>query len=101
MTKIDYMWEHQEAIEDAIREFYRKTYGDKYQSDLYMYITDDAPEFHTFCNVGGNSWLDDNHYVVCIHREDIENDETGEPDDWFDPYDVFCNFVEELENEEF
>lgn len=37
-----------------------------YQEDVYMYVDADGKgSLKLFQNVGGNSWLDDDHYTVC------------------------------------
>ncbi len=41
-----------------------------YQRDVYMYVDDDGnAELVLFTNVGGNSWLDDDHYCLTILPE--------------------------------
>lgn len=37
-----------------------------YQEDIYLYVDSDGNgSLELFQNVGGNSWLDDDHYTVC------------------------------------
>ena len=43
--------------QDAIEEL-------PYQVDIYLYIRDGKAELDDFVNVGGNSWLDDDHYLL-------------------------------------
>lgn len=41
-----------------------------YQEDIYLYIDDTGiGEIYIFPNVGGNSWLDDDHITVCCMSE--------------------------------
>lgn len=42
----------------------------RYQTDVYVYVEDDSvAEMCEFCNVGGNSWLNDDHYVLYVDGE--------------------------------
>ena len=42
----------------------------KYQEDVYLYIDDSGiGSISIFPNVGGNSWLDDDHITVCCMPE--------------------------------
>lgn len=42
----------------------------RYQTDVYVYVEDDSvTEMCEFCNVGGNSWLNDDHYVLYVDEE--------------------------------
>ena len=54
----------------------------QYQTDVYLYYNeeDKTAELDTFVNVGGNSWLDDDHYTIYCDNEHHE--------DWSDYY---CN----------
>lgn len=53
----------------------------RYQRDIYMYIDEDGQaRLDWFVNVGGNSWLDDDHillYVCLQHYEGIEDSIDG------------------------
>ena len=42
-----------------------------YQTDIYLYYNEEeqTAELHTFVNVGGNSWLDDDHYTIYTDKE--------------------------------
>lgn len=42
----------------------------QYQEDIYLYIDEDGiGTLETFTNVGGNSWLNDDHYTVhCMNQ---------------------------------
>lgn len=47
----------------------------RYQTDVYCYIDDEGnATLDEFVNVGGNSWRDDEHYVVCVDREHYESE---------------------------
>jgi len=54
----------------------------QYQTDVYLYFDRDTntATLDTFVNVGGNSWLNDDHYTIYRDREHHE--------DWSDHY---CN----------
>lgn len=54
----------------------------QYQTDVYLYFDRDTntATLDTFVNVGGNSWLNDDHYTIYCDREHHE--------DWSDYY---CN----------
>lgn len=42
----------------------------RYQTDVYLYIDDDGNgTLDTFVNVGGNSWLNDDHYTIYSDKE--------------------------------
>lgn len=44
-----------------------------YQIDLYLYLNDDGiAELEDFTNIGGNSWLNDDHYTLCVFREHLD-----------------------------
>ena len=47
----------------------------EYQTDVYLYIDKDTDiaRLDTFVNVGGNSWLNDDHLTVWIDRQHLEN----------------------------
>ncbi len=55
----------------------------RYQRDIYMYIDDDGhARLEWFDNVGGNSWIDDDHillYRCRQHYESIEDSIDGIP----------------------
>lgn len=46
-----------------------------YQTDVYLYINEEtgAGELCEFTNVGGNSWLDDDHITIWRDREHTES----------------------------
>lgn len=44
-----------------------------YQTDVYFYLDEDGrPYLDTFVNVGGNSWLNDDH--ICIYVDQQHNE---------------------------
>ena len=46
----------------------------QYQTDIYLYVNEDGSwELRDFVNVGGNSWLKDNHITVWCDKEHLEN----------------------------
>lgn len=54
-----------DKLEDFLEETFINTYGDDYETDVYLYISNNDYEVSTFTNVGGNSWLNDDH--ICIY----------------------------------
>lgn len=45
----------------------------QYQTDVYMYVDENGnATLDTFTNVGGNSWLNDNHYTIYTDKEHYE-----------------------------
>lgn len=46
----------------------------EYQTDVYLYYNKETQtaELDTFVNVGGNSWLDDDHYTIYADKEHYE-----------------------------
>lgn len=47
----------------------------QYQTDVYLYVDEatNTGELYEFTNVGGNSWLDDDHYVLYRDKQHNEN----------------------------
>lgn len=44
-----------------------------YQRDVYLYDRDGVGELYVFTNVGGNSWLNDDHYtLVCLPQTNTD-----------------------------
>ena len=44
-----------------------------YQRDVYLYDRDGVGELYVFTNVGGNSWLNDDHYtLVCLSQTNTD-----------------------------
>lgn len=59
----------------------------QYQTDVYLYFDRDTntATLDTFVNVGGNSWLNDDHYTIYRDREHYE--------DWSDYYTETSDFA--------
>lgn len=65
----------------------------QYQTDIYLYVNDDGSwELEDFVNVGGNSWLQDNHITVWRDQEHLEN--------WSDWYQTIREFSDMLDMSE-
>jgi hypothetical protein len=46
----------------------------EYQTDVYLYVNEDGTgELYEFTNVGGNSWLDDDHYTLYSDKQHYED----------------------------
>lgn len=47
----------------------------QYQTDIYLYYDaeNQTAELDTFVNVGGNSWLNDDHYTIYSDREHYDD----------------------------
>lgn len=60
----------------------------KYETDVYLYYDEDkqTAELSEFVNVGGNSWLDDDH--ITIYRDEVHFDDQY---DFFPEIDQFAN----------
>lgn len=69
-----------EQLTDMLIDFDKSL--NQYQTDVYLYYEDETQTatLDTFVNVGGNSWLDDDHYTIYRDREHY--------DGWED---YFCN----------
>lgn len=60
-----------------------------YQTDVYLYVDDNMNgTLDTFTNVGGNSWLNDDHYVLYTDKEHYE--------DWSDFFQTEAEIAEAL-----
>jgi len=85
------------TLDEYIKEEYKKTYGRTYDTDIYAYISDDETEvtFDDFINVGGNSWLDDDHFLLDTFKGGYYNiaDEFNSNDE-FVKYMIDCYNVE-------
>ena len=46
----------------------------RYQTDVYLYYDEEnqTAELDTFVNVGGNSWLNDDHYTIYCDKENYD-----------------------------
>lgn len=88
---------------DEVRETLIETIADletrknRYQTDIYLYIDENGHgTIDTFANVGGNSWLNDDHITIYTDREhyetkldDLQNGDGRGAWDWL---------IDELEN---
>lgn len=60
-----------EELADMLKQF--DIDRNSYQTDVYMYVDEDGnASLDTFTNVGGNSWLDDDHYCIYNDKEHYE-----------------------------
>lgn len=60
-----------EQLAELLKQFDKD--GNDYQTDVYMYVDDQGNGMlDTFVNVGGNSWLDDDHYTVYSDKAHYE-----------------------------
>ncbi len=66
--------------------------GNEYQTDVYLYYDEEnqTAELDTFVNVGGNSWLNDDHYTIYTDKEHYD-------DGVFSYYQNSCEIAEALE----
>lgn len=65
-----------EKIDNFILESYKKFYFTQNDVDIYMYINENEIELDTYENVGGNSWIDDDHltiYTIFPSNEQYED----------------------------
>ena len=45
-----------------------------YNTDVYLYVNEDGSGYlEDFTNVGGNSWLDDDHYVLFTDKQHYDD----------------------------
>lgn len=61
-----------DALYEEFVEMLKQFDKDKnsYQTDVYLYVDDNMNgTLDTFVNVGGNSWLNDDHYVLYRDKE--------------------------------
>lgn len=66
-----------EQLAQMLMEFDKEC--NSYQTDVYLYVKEDGTAYlDEFVNVGGNSYLNDDHYTIYSDKEHIE-----EPLDWF------------------
>lgn len=62
----------------------------QYQTDVYLYLKEDGTwELYDFTNVGGNSWLNDDHITVWIDKQHYNN--------YFDWYTTINEIAEVLD----
>lgn len=76
-----------EQLAQMLMEFDKEC--NSYQTDVYLYVKEDGTAYlEEFVNVGGNSWLDDDHYTIYTDKEHFE-----EPLDWFGCPGEFADFL--------
>lgn len=65
----------------------------QYQTDLYLYVDTETNtgRLYEFVNVGGNSWLNDDHYILHIDKPHYENWE----DMGFENKEEYDEFIDE------
>ena len=70
---LDNAEELREELIEKLREFDKAMRN--YQTDLYLYVDEETNtgEFWEFSNPGGNSWLNDDHYVMHVDQEHYES----------------------------
>lgn len=56
-----------EALIEQLKEFQADL--NRYQTDVYLYVKNGEGSIDTFTNVGGNSWLQDDHYTIYTDQE--------------------------------
>jgi len=89
-----------DALTEQLTDFERE--NNSYQTDVYIYIEDGKGTIDTFTNVGGNSWLDDDHFTIYTdtqHNASIY--ELISSDSWKWAVDELAEYMEkpELEKE--
>lgn len=63
--------EVREQLESLIRDY--AIACNRYQTDVYLYVDDDGNgRLEEFENPGGNSWLNDDHYVLYTDKESCD-----------------------------
>lgn len=69
-----------EKLTDLLMQFDKNL--NSYQTDVYMYIDEETgtADLDTFVNVGGRSWLDDDHITIHTDGEHFNS-----------MYDYYCN----------
>jgi hypothetical protein len=60
------------SLAEMLKEFDKRL--NRYQTDVYLYLDENGkPYLDTFVNVGGNSWLNDEHRTIYADREHYES----------------------------
>lgn len=69
-----------------------------YQTDVYLYydVATCTASLGTYDNIGGNSWLDDDHYTIYIDHPHYNNDEEYDDDCIDDAYQEFAQSAERI-----
>lgn len=77
-----------EQLTEMLMDFDRELNG--YDTDVYLYYNEETEtaRLDTFVNVGGNSWLDDDHYTVYRDKQHY--------DTFFDYWNNIAEFAESL-----
>ena len=93
---------NKDKILDALIDLGKEAYG-RPQMDLYLYPNG---ELTVFNNVGGNSWLDDDHLVIWTTAgyEDANVDDNIYTDDFIEIFKSYTNkdvdkFLQDMANE--
>lgn len=61
-----------DELVDMIRDFDREM--NMYETDVYLYVDEDGyGRLETFANPGGNSWINDDHYVLYTDKQHYED----------------------------
>lgn len=91
MTRLNNREEVIEQLTEILMGFAKSC--NKYQTDVYLYYSPKTgtAELDTFVNVGGNSWLNDDHYTIYRDKEHFE--------DWTDYYTETGDFAWGLDME--
>ena len=78
-----------EELAEMLIQFDKDCNG--YQTDVYLYYDEEnqTAELDTFVNVGGNSWLDDDHYTIYRDKEHYESFW-----DWYQDSTEFADILE-------
>lgn len=60
-----------EAVLEALIEQLKEFEADlnRYQTDVYLYVKNGEGSISKFTNVGGNSWLQDDHFTIYTDKE--------------------------------
>lgn len=64
-----------EQLTEMLMQF-DKDANTSYQTDVYLYYDEEnqTATLDTFVNVGGNSWLNDDHYTIYTDKEHYDGD---------------------------
>lgn len=77
-----------EQLTEILMQFNREL--NSYDTDVYLYYDaeTETASLSTFVNVGGNSWLDDDHYTIYTDKQHY--------DTFFDYWNNIAEFAESL-----
>lgn len=98
MTIIKNRAEIVEQLASLLMDFDKQ--NNTYQTDVYLYLNaeNQTAELDTFVNVGGNSWLNDDHITIYTDKEHY-----NDIFDWYDSEAELAEFaeipLEQLKNE--